>query len=654
MWRPVSRILPLFLLGQLPGIAGADDRPNTIVITLDTVRADRMGFLGSRHGLTPQMDALARKGIVFERMYAQAPLTPVAHASIFTGTYPQFHKMQDFGSRLASSLPFLPDLLHQGGYRTAAFVSSIILDPRNGFAPGFERGFDSYDAGFHRRHKGENRYQSVERRAEDTIARAVQWLDTNSPGPFFLWIHLWDAHDPYDPPAAYAKRFPSAPYDGEIAYLDASLGKLFSALQAKHLFESALIVVLSDHGEGLKQHVESTHGVFLYDETIHVPFILKLPQGKLSGERVKARAGQVDVAPTILDIVQLLVPSAMQGQSLMRLVGLKAPSDRPSYAETQYSRRAFGWSSLASLRVGTYLYVKAPQQELYDVSVDPGATRNLAEKNKSVAARIAAQMEDFLKRSSGNVPEASQANLDPKTMEKLASLGYVASTRATADSATGIDPKTRIQVANQMHDANLAIEEGKSESVIPLLERVVASDPQIQAAQYYLGLAYARQKDYKKGIVPLRKAIELQPDAVMAHYEMGLALFELGDWKPAAVHFEIVVERNPKWTDARYSLASVQARIDRVPEAAANLVLVLDERPEHYRANLLLGRILTLKNQADAAVPYLEKAAQVQSDSSEAHAFLADAYARLGRSGDAQRERAKATELKGRRAPSRE
>src|SRR5437870_2019828 len=562
MWRPVSRILPLFLLGQLPGIAGADDRPNTIVITLDTVRADRMGFLGSRHGLTPQMDALARKGIVFERMYAQAPLTPVAHASIFTGTYPQFHKMQDFGSRLASSLPFLPDLLHQGGYRTAAFVSSIILDPRNGFAPGFERGFDSYDAGFHRRHKGENRYQSVERRAEDTIARAVQWLDTNSPGPFFLWIHLWDAHDPYDPPAAYAKRFPSAPYDGEIAYLDASLGKLFSALQA--------------------------------------------------------------------------------------------PSDRPSYAETQYSRRAFGWSSLASLRVGTYLYVKAPQQELYDVSVDPGATRNLAEKNKSVAARIAAQMEDFLKRSSGNVPEASQANLDPKTMEKLASLGYVASTRATADSATGIDPKTRIQVANQMHDANLAIEEGKSESVIPLLERVVASDPQIQAAQYYLGLAYARQKDYKKAIVPLRKAIELQPDAVMAHYEMGLALFELGDWKPAAVHFEIVVERNPKWTDARYSLASVQARIDRVPEAAANLVLVLDERPEHYRANLLLGRILTLKNQADAAVPYLEKAAQVQSDSSEAHAFLADAYARLGRSGDAQRERAKATELKGRRAPSRE
>src|SRR2546425_12334970 len=325
MRRATLRSLFFFLLGFFPRVSSGGERSNIVLITLDTVRADRMGFLGSRHGLTPQMDALARKGIVFERMYAQAPLTPVAHASIFTGAYPQFHKMQDFGSRLPSSLPFLPDLLHQGGYRTAAFVSSIILDPRNGFAPGFERGFDSYDAGFHRRHKGENRYQSVERRAEDTIARAVQWLDTNSPGPFFLWIHLWDAHDPYDPPAAYAKRFPSAPYDGEIAYLDASLGKLFSALQAKHLFESALIVVLSDHGEGLKQHVESTHGVFLYDETIHVPFILKLPQGKLGGKRVKARAGQVDVAPTILDIVQLPVPSAMQ-RSEERRVGKECRS----------------------------------------------------------------------------------------------------------------------------------------------------------------------------------------------------------------------------------------------------------------------------------------------------------------------------------------
>jgi len=650
MRRALLRLLLLLWPGLLPGAAPAADRPNIVLITLDTVRADRMGFLGSKRGLTPQLDAVARQSIVFERAYAQAPLTPVAHASIFTGTYPQFHRVQDFGHRLSPDLPFLPDLLHAGGYNTAAFVSSIILDPRNGFAPGFERGFDVFDAGFHRRRKGENRYAAMERRAEDTIARAIQWLGKSARNPFFLWVHLWDAHDPYDPPPAYAKRFPSAPYDGEIAYMDAALGKLFAALRSKELLDNALIVVVSDHGEGLGQHGEKTHGVFLYDETIHVPLLVKLPQGKLAGERVQAAVSQVDLAPTILELARLPVPSAMQGQLLVRLLGAKSPTDRPSYAETQYSKRAFGWSPLASWRAGNYLYVKAPQQELYDLSADPGAKQNLAEKNKSTATRFAAQLEEFLRRTAGSGQETQQSNLDPKLVEQLTALGYVSAGRPTA-AASGIDPKTKIQVANDLHDANLAIEEGRSASVIPLLEKVVASDPQIQSAQYYLGVAYARQKNYAKAIPPLRKAIELQPDAVMAHYEMGMALYETGDWKTAAVHFEIVVNRSPAWADARYSLAAVQARIDRVPEAAANLVLVLDQNPSHYRANLLLGRLLTLKGQADAAVPYLEKAAQVQPDSSEAHAFLADAYAKLGRTADAQAERAKSAQLARSRKP---
>jgi Flp pilus assembly protein TadD len=335
----------------------------------------------------------------------------------------------------------------------------------------------------------------------------------------------------------------------------------------------------------------------------------------------------------------------MQGDSLLRFAGGKTVVDRPSFAETHYSRRAFGWSPLAAVRTGKYLFVQAPQQELYDTAVDPGATQNISDKNRSVTTRLAGTLDDFLKRTGGSGPAAAEAELDPRTAEKLRSLGYVAAGGGASKGSSGIDPKGRIQVANDLHDANLAIEDGKPETVIPLLERVVASDPQIQTAQYFLGVAYARQKNYAKAIPPLRKAIELQPDGVMAHYEMGLALFETGDWKTAAVHFEIVVERSPKWVDARFSLAAVQARIDRVPEAAANLVLVLDEKSDHYRANLLLGRLLTLKGQADVAVPYLEKAVAVQPGSREAHAFLADAYERLGRQADAQRARAKAAEL---------
>lgn len=641
--RTARNLLLVVLLVVSAGISRAAEKPNIVLITLDTVRADRMGFLGSTRGVTPQLDALARQGVVFERAYSQAPLTPVAHASILTGTYPQFHKVEDFGHRLGANLPYLPDLLHGNGYRTGAFVSSIILDPQNGFAPGFERGFDTYDAGFHRRRKGESRYATVQRRARDTVTRAIEWLEHNSDAPFFLWVHLWDAHDPYEPPAPYAKRFPSAPYDGAIAYVDAEVGRLLGALRAKQLFADSVIVVLSDHGEGLGGHGENRHGVLLYDETIHVPLLMKLPAGRSAGQRMTARVGQVDVAPTILDAARVAAPKEMQGQSVLRLIESKSAADRASYAETQYSRRAFGWSPLTAVRTEKYLYVKAPQEELYDLSADPAAAHNLAAKDAATTARIREGLTAFLGRATGSAKEGSQEGLDPETAQKLASLGYVASGGRAGASA--IDPKTRIQVANAVHDANLAIEENKPEVAIPLLERVVRSDPQIQTAQYFLGMAYARQKNYAKAIPPLRKAIELQPDAVMAHYEMGLALFETGDWKTAATHFEIVVGRNPTWGDARFSLASVQARIDRVTEAMANLVLVLDRNPEHYRANLLLGRLLTLKGQADVAAPYLEKAAQVQGDSAEAHAFLADAYEKLGRQDDAQRERDKAAGL---------
>jgi len=648
--RITSGFLFLLLLVFAAWNAVAADRPNVIVVTLDTVRADRMGFLGSQRGLTPQMDAVARQGVVFERAYAQAPLTPVAHATIFTGTYPPYHKVHDFGNRLGDQVPFLPDLLRARGYRTAAFVSSIILDPKNGFAPGFDRGFNDFDGGFQRRARGKTRYESVERRAEQTIARVLAWLENNDKAPFFLWVHIWDAHDPYEPPAPYNSRYAANLYDGEIAYLDAALGKLFAALRARGLYDNALIAVVSDHGESLGDHGESTHGVFLYDQTIHVPLVFKFPQGRYAGQRVRSRVGQVDIAPTILDAVQLPVPPVMQGQSLVRMVGVTtAAADRPSYAETEYPRRAFGWSPLKSLRTANFLYVKAPEQELYDSAADPQATRNLVATKKAEVARIAAQLEAFLQRVGANAPEAQQSEMNPRTREKLASLGYVAGARGAVRD-TGIDPKTRIQVANDLHDANIAIEDGRAGSVIPQLERVVSSDPQIQAAQFYLGVAYARQRQFAKAIGPLRKAIELQPDAVMAHYEMGLALFETGDWKTAATHFEIVVDHNPKWTDARFSLAAVYARIDRVPDAMALLLTVLEQNPEHYRANLLMGRLLTLKGQVDLAVPHLEKAAQLQPDSSEAHAFLADAYQRLGRSADAQRERARAEALK--RPPS--
>jgi choline-sulfatase len=636
----------LGLLVLLPALAAAaTDQPNVILITLDTVRADRMGFLGAKLGLTPQLDRLASQSVVFERAYSQAPITPVSHATILTGTFPQYHGIRNFGDRLPPSVPFLPDILHSQGYHTGAFVGSIILDPKNGFASGFERGFDVYNAGFHRQKTGERREASMQRRGEVTLGHVLEWLGQQQGSPFFLWFHLWDAHDPYNPPEPFRSRFPSAPYNGGIAYVDATVGKLLDYLRSQGLYDNALIAVAADHGESLGDHGELTHSIFLYDATIHVPLLLKLPGSRFVGQRVHAAASLVDLAPTLLEALGQTPPPAMQGRSLLPLIGNPHPENRPSFATGDHSERSFGWSALVSLRIGNQLYVRAPLPELYDLASDPGEKINLYPGNRAAAVRLAIQMDNLVKRISTGAPQALQDGLDEKSRQKLSALGYVSSSGKTGPPAS-VDPKERIDVANDMHDASLAIEEGKEATVIPLLLRVVAKDPQIQAAQYYLGIAYSRKGSFAKAIPPLRKAVELRPDALMAQYELAICLYETGDLNTAAEYFEILVENRPDWSDARYSLASIYARTGRPEESAKNLLVVLQGEPDHYRANLLLGRMLFLNGTFAEALPYLEKAAAVQTDSGEAHAFLADEYEKLGRAADAARERAEADRLK--------
>src|SRR5436309_1186326 len=291
--------------------------PNVIVITLDTTRADRMGFLGSTRGLTPNLDAMARDGVVFTRASSHAPITTVSHATILTGTYPQFNRVNDFGVPLSPKLPSLPDILRKNGYHTGAFVGSLILDPLDGTAPGFDRGFDVYDAGFHPRRRGADRYKTVERRAAAVVTHALAWLSHLESGPFFLWVHHYDAHDPYDPPASFKEKYSSQPYDGEVAYTDSEVGRLFGELKKHGLYNETMIAVMADHGESLGAHGENTHGIFLYDETIHVPLMIKLPLNRGAGRRTELRAGLVDVAPTILNAAGLVPPAEMQGQSLL-------------------------------------------------------------------------------------------------------------------------------------------------------------------------------------------------------------------------------------------------------------------------------------------------------------------------------------------------
>jgi choline-sulfatase len=631
--------------------------PSILLITLDTTRADRMGFLGSARGLTPALDILARTAAVFTRAYAQAPITTVSHATILTGTYPPFHHVDDFGAPLPESVPYLPDLFRGQGYRTGAFVGSLVLDPRSGTAPGFDRGFDVYDAGFRLRRPGEDRYQTIERRGDEVTTRALAWLagdgsrqaqidsrppsgaidsrprsaDAGSRPPYFVWVHLFDPHDPYDPPADLKRRFAAAPYDGEIAAIDRLVGRLVNAVGA-----DTLVAVAADHGEALGDHGEATHGVFLYDETLHVPLVIRFPDRRAAGMRVDARVPLADLAPTLLEAAGMPAPPPMQGRSLLPLTSPSSlREDRPVYAETAYPRRAFGWSPLVAWRADRFLYVRAPTRELYDLVADPRAAHNLAGVRGRVADGLDAELARFL--GSGGVGRAGTAGeaggsgaaggggrVDPAVAERLAALGYVGGSGG-APAATGVDPKDRIAIANALHEAIIAVEDGAFPRAIPLLETVTASDPGIPIAQLNLGVARSRQRQYARAVAPLTRAVALQPDDMRAHYELGAALYETGDLKAAAGHFATVTAKMPGWADARYSLGSVYARIDRVDNAVAELRAALGLEPRHFRANLLLGRILTLRGEKAAAVPYLKTAVNVQPGSAEAKQFLADA-----------------------------
>jgi choline-sulfatase len=605
-------------------IPHAQTKPNILLITLDTTRADRMGFLGSTRGLTPALDAFARTATVFTRAYAQAPITTVSHATLLTGTYPPTHRVSEFGAPLPASVPYLPDLLKRQGYRTAAFVGSLMLDPKGGAAPGFDRGFDVYDAGFRIRRPGDDRYQSVERRGDQVASRAIAWL-AGARAPFFLWVHLFDPHDPYDPPSDLVKRFASAPYDGEVTSADRAVGRLLTALGPA--VGGTVVAVAADHGEALGEHGEATHGVFLYEETLHVPLVVGFPERRGAGARVTARVRLADLAPTLLEAAAIPVPAAMQGQTLLPLTRAASKAgDRPVYAETMYPRQAFGWAPLVSWRADRFLYIRAPARELYDLVADPATARNVADTRGRVADGLESELATFL-AAPGVSGRAGGARVDPEVAERLAALGYVGGSGG-APAPTGADPKGRIAIANTLHDAIAAVEDARFARAIPLLETVTASEPGIPIAQLNLGVALARQKQYARAVAPLARAVELRPDDMRARYELAAALYETGDPKAAAGHFAIVASTMPAWADARYSLGSVYARIDRVPDAMRELRAALDLEPRHFRANLLLGRILTLRGERTAALPYLRTAVDVQPDSAEAKQFLADALKR--------------------------
>jgi choline-sulfatase len=536
----------VLLLTLISTFAVAATKPNIVLITIASSRTGKP---------TPTIATLARDGLVFDRAFAQTPETISSHATILSGTYPQTHRAGVLGGPLAPSLPFIPDILRLRGYRAAAFVGTIQLDPKNGPAQGFSRGFAAYDAGFHQPARGETRFTSTERRGMEVVTRAGSWIVQNAKSPLFVWLQLNDAS------AASGAAYVSA-----VNAADAAVGKLIAIFRAQELYDDALIVITADHGQSLGAHGEESHGIFLYDETIQVPLLLKLPQKQSAGKRVQGRVSLVDIAPTILAVAGVSIPSQMQGQSLLR--SAKTETDRPVYSRSDLPLWGFGWSALESWRAGKYLYIRAPKPELYDLYADPGAKKNLAETSKATVETMAAQLRAFDDRFSGQGQKSSE--LTSSEMQKLASLGYVGLQKSASGggaAVSGVDPKDGIDTANKVLAALRFLSDGKPDRTMAALQPSVSALSNIYLAQYAMGAALSQQQQYGSAVEHLHKAIELQPESAWAHYQMGLCLLKTADYKTAAVHLEIATTRLPDYADAHALLAQAYDHLGRAEEA---------------------------------------------------------------------------------------
>src|SRR4051812_16413192 len=396
---------------------------NVVVITVDTLRADHLHCYGYPGIETPGLDGLAQRGVLFESAVAQTPLTPPSHASIFTGQNPTVHNVRNTGGFvLQSSSHPLARILHEQGWDTAAFVSSAVLKKLFGF----NNGFGVYDDEMPRPGKRNEFREDPERKASDTVDRAIAWLNNRPSGkPFFLWVHMYDPHLPYQPPAEFAQKYKGRPYDGEIAYADQQIRRLFEAVAQKSPAGQTVTAVLADHGESLGEHGEHTHGVFLYDSTLRIPFIMAGP-GIPAGLRVKQQARTIDFLPTLLEVMGGRAPGYVEGVSLVPAFLGKSIATDVSYAETLYPKMNMNWSELRAIRTNRWKYIRAPRPELYDLTSDPGETNNVIQQHGPEAQNFEGHLKKFISPGGKGVEKVETAMLDQRVMDQLKSLGYLA------------------------------------------------------------------------------------------------------------------------------------------------------------------------------------------------------------------------------------
>ncbi len=642
---------------------------NLLLITLDTTRADHLSCYGYSQQTTPNIDRLAETGVLFEQAHSTAPLTLPAHSTILTGLYPFNHGVRNNGDfYLPPDIPTLAGILRKRGYGTAAFISSFILDSRYGLA----HDFDLYEDHLEKKEQALQDFE-VERKGSDTTHLALSWLSSHAAKPFFLWLHLYDPHESYDPPEPFRSRFASL-YDGEIAFADSLVGDMIARLDELGIRRKTLIVIVGDHGESLGEHHEESHSVFIYTATMRVPLVLNAPGAIPAGVRAAAPVSIADIFSTVVDILKLTPPSTQDGRSLVPLIAGSTPStERSIYFESLFPKLYLHWAPLRGIRSGPWTYIEAPRAELYRVDSDPGETVNLLASNPDVVSRMRQRLTSIV--PAGAPDRYSRQALDDETVSKLAELGYIAAAAYSgAEVASGNlpDPKDKIDFFNTLRDAQKEIRLDQFDRAIPTLEQVIAREPDNAVALLFLANGYLGQKDYPRAIETYRRYLSVMPASAYAHHWIAIASVRNGDRETALREENAALAIDSRYVDSYVMKAGLLASDGQYPQAAQALqeALVIDpdntgimndlgaiylewkQLPEAAGifANILkidsnyapawtsLGIIAAAQNDNDTAVGNLRKALTISPMLREARFNLAKALISLKRYDEARRE----------------
>jgi choline-sulfatase len=616
---------------QNPATAQGRNPTPIILISVDTLRADHLSCYAYKGLATTHIDRIAAGGTIFLQVNSQVPLTLPSHVSLLTSTYPFANGIEDNGERLAPNAVTLAGVLKSHGYRTAAFVGGFVLDRRFGL----DQEFDVYDGPSNPHPQPGKDPGDIKRFGEEVTQAATQWLEQNADHPFFLFVHLYDLHTPYQLPSSVPRR--GSGYDAELAYVDEVLGKFWDILEQRGLIQRALVVFTADHGESLREHGESTHGYFVYQSTLQVPLIIHWPKQSPSfAARVVEPVSLLDIAPTLLQIAGFARPAEFQGRNLPGLIaGLVSPAAKASapeeiYSESLYPHTHFGTSALRTLRVGRYKYIKAPRPEFYDLVNDPAEKQNLYESQKSMAFNFRDRLESLRARYRSERASASRAP-HPEVIERLSSLGYIAGSGARASASdSGVDPKDRITEYEKYGRAIALASAGHLSASNAALEQLLDEDPSLLDVRASLGLNQQKLGRHTEAAENFRTVLKQNPLSVVAHFNLAVSEHSLGRQEDAVKELEATLGLAPYYVRAEEMLASLCLEKKSYERARTHLNHLLEIDPTSYAANYNLGALDSLQGNWQDGERHLRAAIQADPASAEAHNTLGSLHFRRG------------------------